>query len=91
MAVDTTVYKEIEGTGGDYYSLVGWLGVMIAAGLGSTYYMEHHGHVVTGMSNAVVWGTPHVFRSEEHTSELQSHHDLVCRLLLEKKKTRIRP
>src|SRR5437667_7300439 len=27
-----------------------------------------------------------VDRSEEHTSELQSHHDLVCRLLLEKKK-----
>src|SRR5437667_5030468 len=27
-----------------------------------------------------------LFRSEEHTSELQSHHDLVCRLLLEKKK-----
>src|SRR5437773_9018249 len=25
-------------------------------------------------------------RSEEHTSELQSHHDLVCRLLLDKKK-----
>src|SRR5699024_12401952 len=28
-------------------------------------------------------------RSEEHTSELQSRFDLVCRLLLEKKKTRI--
>src|SRR5437773_5054582 len=28
-------------------------------------------------------------RSEEHTSELQSHHDLVCRLLLEKKKYRM--
>src|SRR5437773_5927235 len=28
-------------------------------------------------------------RSEEHTSELQSHHDLVCRLLLEKKKTNV--
>src|SRR5215204_7785038 len=28
-----------------------------------------------------------VARSEEHTSELQSHSDLVCRLLLEKKKT----
>src|SRR5437773_8013573 len=26
-----------------------------------------------------------VRRSEEHTSELQSHHELVCRLLLEKK------
>src|SRR5699024_11368057 len=30
-------------------------------------------------------------RSEEHTSELQSRFDLVCRLLLEKKKKRIRP
>src|SRR5437773_9209734 len=30
-------------------------------------------------------GQQHVHRSEEHTSELQSHHDLVCRLLLEKK------
>src|SRR5260370_18055658 len=29
-------------------------------------------------------------RSEEHTSELQSHLNLVCRLLLEKKKTIIR-
>src|SRR5438034_5914914 len=29
-----------------------------------------------------------VYRSEEHTSELQSHSDLVCRLLLEKKKSR---
>src|SRR5260370_8837322 len=28
-----------------------------------------------------------VSRSEEHTSELQSHLNLVCRLLLEKKKT----
>src|SRR5436190_6505866 len=29
-------------------------------------------------------------RSEEHTSELQSHSDLVCRLLLEKKKTLVK-
>src|SRR5438034_2729747 len=29
-----------------------------------------------------------LMRSEEHTSELQSHSDLVCRLLLEKKKTK---
>src|SRR5690242_21171027 len=29
-------------------------------------------------------------RSEEHTSELQSHVNLVCRLLLEKKKKKIR-
>src|SRR5437773_3384430 len=31
------------------------------------------------------WGAK---RSEEHTSELQSHHELVCRLLLEKKKAK---
>src|SRR5436190_6524217 len=34
-------------------------------------------------------GTP--ARSEEHTSELQSHSDLVCRLLLEKKKNSNHP
>src|SRR5260370_19356725 len=34
-------------------------------------------------ANLVGW----ISRSEEHTSELQSHLNLVCRLLLEKKKT----
>src|SRR5260221_8240877 len=38
---------------------------------------------IRGRSEKVVWN-----RSEEHTSELQSHSDLVCRLLLEKKKKR---
>src|SRR5947207_10773973 len=38
-------------------------------------------------SRPVTTVTAHgVARSEEHTSELQSHSDLVCRLLLEKKK-----
>src|SRR5206468_4595447 len=32
------------------------------------------------------WVSPWTMRSEEHTSELQSRSDLVCRLLLEKKK-----
>src|SRR5437588_5198492 len=38
--------------------------------------------------NSAVWsgGSFIYVRSEEHTSELQSHSDLVCRLLLEKKK-----
>src|SRR2546428_6556607 len=35
--------------------------------------------------------SPLQYRSEEHTSELQSRSDLVCRLLLEKKKTRNHP
>src|SRR2546427_7876182 len=34
--------------------------------------------------------SPREFRSEEHTSELQSQSNLVCRLLLEKKKKKIR-
>src|SRR5947207_10822343 len=33
----------------------------------------------------VIVSNPPYIRSEEHTSELQSHSDLVCRLLLEKK------
>src|SRR5437867_6099693 len=34
------------------------------------------------------WDTWSASRSEEHTSELQSPYDLVCRLLLEKKKNK---
>ena len=34
---------------------------VLAVGLGAAWYMEHHGHIVTGMSNEIVWGTPHVF------------------------------
>src|SRR5438034_4058252 len=43
-----------------------------------------------GLVHREIRGREHVCRlrrSEEHTSELQSHSDLVCRLLLEKKKT----
>src|SRR5437773_8782412 len=36
-------------------------------------------------------GGSSMLRSEEHTSELQSHHDLVCRLLLEKKNQIVEP
>src|SRR5206468_12839553 len=38
-----------------------------------------------GPGIAVQVNDPHCARSEEHTSELQSRSDLVCRLLLEKK------
>src|SRR5260221_10780557 len=42
----------------------------------------------TATRSAWMWRWKHCAtdRSEEHTSELQSHSDLVCRLLLEKKK-----
>src|SRR6476661_9217666 len=35
-----------------------------------------------------LWEDRAAYRSEEHTSELQSHLNLVCRLLLEKKKNK---
>jgi molybdopterin-containing oxidoreductase family membrane subunit len=53
-------YREIEGDSGGFYALLGVLGALILAGLGAAWYMEHYGHTVTGMSNRIVWGTPHV-------------------------------
>jgi molybdopterin-containing oxidoreductase family membrane subunit len=35
--------------------------VVLSAGLGAAFVMEHEGHIVTGMTNEIVWGTPHVF------------------------------
>src|SRR5438132_2683540 len=48
------------------------------------------GHRLGPLSQEVITENKrsHRFRSEEHTSELQSHSDLVCRLLLEKKTVR---
>src|SRR5690349_23406935 len=43
-----------------------------------------------GPSAAIVLSELAALRSEEHTSELQSRRDLVCRLLLEKKKKKER-
>ncbi len=56
-----THYREIDGRSGGFYALLAGLGALIAAGLGAAWYMEHYGHYVTGMSNRIVWGTPHVF------------------------------
>ncbi len=56
-----TQFREIDGRSGGFYALLGALGVLVFAGLGAAWYMEHNGHYVTGMSNRIVWGTPHVF------------------------------
>src|SRR2546430_9767214 len=47
--------------------------------------LTRHGADIV-LRNAPLVGFPGVVRSEEHTSELQSQSNLVCRLLLEKKK-----
>ena len=44
-----------------YWGLLAVLAVIVAVGGFATLYMEHEGHWVTGMTNQIVWGTPHVF------------------------------
>jgi molybdopterin-containing oxidoreductase family membrane subunit len=54
-------FREIEGRASGYWGLLAAFGALLLAGLGGAWYMEHHGHIVTGMTNQVVWGIPHVF------------------------------
>jgi molybdopterin-containing oxidoreductase family membrane subunit len=54
-------YRQIEGRSSGWWGLLAALAALLAAGLGSAWYMEHHGHIVTGMDNQIVWGLPHVF------------------------------
>jgi Ni/Fe-hydrogenase subunit HybB-like protein len=44
-----------------FWALAAIGAAVVLAGLGAAHYMEEHGHVVTGMSNQIVWGMPHVF------------------------------
>ena len=44
-----------------YWGLLAVLAAIVAVGGFATLYMEHEGHWVTGMTNQIVWGTPHVF------------------------------
>src|SRR5690606_42002794 len=48
------------------------------------------GRITDAVTGAELWSQDAGRRSEEHTSELQSRENLVCRLLLEKKKDNIR-
>lgn len=54
-------YREVEGRTARYWALLGVIGLFALIGLGAAWYMEHHGHIVTGMTNQIVWGMPHVF------------------------------
>src|SRR2546430_6686672 len=57
--------------------------VLAQIGLGPAPISNERRQVVIGLVSRIL-------RSEEHTSELQSQSNLVCRLLLEKKKNHIR-
>src|SRR5690242_21352803 len=69
----------------------GWTRELEIVGVGYRAEMKGKGTVVftLGYLHPIEYPLPsgiEVARSEEHTSELQSHVNLVCRLLLEKKK-----
>jgi molybdopterin-containing oxidoreductase family membrane subunit len=54
-------YQKLEDHGPLFWGLLALHVVVILAGLGAAYVMEHRGHIITGMNNQIVWGTPHVF------------------------------
>jgi len=54
-------FSSIDGNSNGYWGMLAMFAAFILAGLGSSYYMEHNGHWVTGMNNQIVWGLPHVF------------------------------
>jgi molybdopterin-containing oxidoreductase family membrane subunit len=54
-------YREIEGRSAGFWGLAALLAAFMAAGLTAAWFMEHVGHIITGMTNQVVWGMPHVF------------------------------
>src|SRR3989440_5351355 len=77
----------------------GRLKILLDCGAGALHRLAEFGlpwheitHVVLSHFHPDHWGElPMLVRSEEHTSELQSRSDLVCRLLLEKKKPGANP
>ncbi len=61
MATNKTRYLAIKGESNGFYALVGFFALIIAVGMAAVWHMEHEGHWVTGMTNQIVWGMPHVF------------------------------
>ncbi len=54
-------YTRVQGKSPAYFALLGGLGLLILLGLLAVWRMEHEGHYITGMSNQIIWGMPHVF------------------------------
>ncbi|MGB5290990.1 MAG: NrfD/PsrC family molybdoenzyme membrane anchor subunit [Lysobacterales bacterium] len=55
------IYSELKGNSKQFYAVAALLAVFTLSALACAYYMEHYGHYVTGMTNQIVWGMPHVF------------------------------
>ncbi len=55
------VYREWRLAPQRYWGILAILAVIAGIGGLAFWHMEHHGHWVTGMTNEIVWGTPHIF------------------------------
>ena len=53
--------RQLEGRSPGYWALLAVLAAVSGVGLLAAWTMEHHGHIITGMNNQIVWGIPHVF------------------------------
>lgn len=58
---ESFIYRELGGPSPRFWGLLALLAIPLAFAAGSYFYMEHYGHIVTGMDNQIVWGLPHVF------------------------------
>jgi len=58
---ESLTYCELGGSGRRYWALLALLAVPLALGAVAYFYIEHYGHIATGMDNQIVWGMPHVF------------------------------
>lgn len=58
---ESLIYRELSGSSPRYWGLLALLAVPLALGAAAYFYIEHYGHIVTGMDNQIVWGMPHVF------------------------------
>src|SRR3712207_9026062 len=83
----TTLFRSFLGDGKEFFCVAAHGLYEVVVGGGDEDTVEggvEAGHVVLGHSGEAL----PAYRSEEHTSELQSRQYLVCRLLLEKKTNR---
>ncbi|MBE0614694.1 MAG: polysulfide reductase NrfD [Burkholderiales bacterium] len=58
---ESLIFRELAGTSRRYWGLLALLAVPLALAAFAYFYIEHYGHIVTGMDNQIVWGMPHVF------------------------------
>ena len=61
MATQEVCVTPEECKSNQFWMLLGLGGLVVLAGLYAFFTLEHHGHILTGMNNQVVWGLPHVF------------------------------